>query len=230
LKAEDRIGKEYNWLTVIGFYRIGKNPHVAKVVFRCRCRCGRLCDQHSANILRVKSCGCYQQSRINNKVIGRPEYAIWVQMNQRCYNKRCKAYKNYGARGVMVCEAWRAKPGKQAAAFRAFLKHVGPRPKGARRQWSIERKDNNGNYEPGNVRWASNGDQSRNKRGNRWLTFQGKTLVITDWAKKLKISAPTIKRRLRQGWSLRRTLTTPATMRGRKVWARDRGLPSGGCA
>ena len=126
---------------------------------------------------------------------------------------------------MTVFDAWRAKPGTaNAKAFRAFLKYVGPRPKGRRREWSIERKNNNGNYEPGNVRWARNPEQTRNKRTNRFLTFDGKTLVITDWAKKMKMSGATIMRRLRQGWSVRRALTTPTEMRGRKVWARDRGL------
>ena len=225
MRAAERIGKRYNWLTVIDFYRVGENGHTAKTVFICRCKCGNISHQRDANLFKVKSCGCYARSRTTNKVVGRPEYAVWIQMNQRCYNKRCRAYKNYGARGVMVCEAWRAKPGeKNATAFRAFLKHVGSRPKGACRQWSIERKNNNGNYEPGNVRWASNGDQSRNKRGNRWLTFEGKTLVVTDWAKLVRVSGSVIYRRLAKGWSVRRTLTTPTRMVGRKVWARDRGL------
>ena len=224
MRAKERIGKEYNWLTVIDFYRLGDNGHTAKTVFICRCRCGRISHQRDANLFRVKSCGC---SRTVNKSVGRPEYAIWIQMNQRCYNKRCKAYKNYGARGVTVFDAWRAKPGTaNAKAFRAFLKYVGPRPKGRRREWSIERKNNNGNYEPGNVRWARNPEQTRNKRTNRFLTFDGKTLVITDWAHRTKISLPTIRRRLREGWSVRRTLMTPTEMRGRKVWARDRGLLS----
>ena len=130
MRAAERIGKRYNWLTVIDFYRVGENGHTAKTVYICRCKCGNISHQRDANLFKVKSCGCYARSRTTNKVVGRPEYAVWIQMNQRCYNKRCRAYKNYGARGVMVCEAWRAKPGeKNATAFRAFLKHVGSRPK-----------------------------------------------------------------------------------------------------
>ncbi len=225
MKAADRINKEYNGLTVIDFYRVGDDGHTAKTVFICRCRCGQITHQRDANLLRVKSCGCYKKSLTANKVIGRPEYAIWVQMNQRCYNKRCKAYPRYGGRGIAVCLAWRSKAGKKdkrGIAFRAFFKYVGPRPVGD--GWSIERKNNNGNYEPDNVRWALDHEQSRNKRTNRFLTFDGRTLVITDWAHRTKISLPTIRRRLREGWSVRRTLTTPTRMVGRKVWARDRGL------
>lgn len=227
MRAEERIGKEFNWLTVVSVFRKGSGRKT-KTFYRCRCRCGKLVNQNDSNLFKVTSCGCYARSRTANKVAGTPEYAVWIQMNQRCYNKNCKAYKNYGARGVTVCAAWRTKPGKQAQAFRAFLKYVGLRPKGDRRQWSIERKENNGNYEPGNVKWASNGEQSRNRRCNRYITFEGRTLIVTDWAKLVGVSGSVIYRRLDKGWSVRRTLTTPTAMRGRKVWARDRGLPSGG--
>jgi hypothetical protein len=223
LRAEERIGKKFNWLTVISVYQMGSGRKT-RTFYRCRCRCGKIVDQNDHNLFRVKSCGCYKQSRTTNKVVGRPEYAIWVQMNQRCYNKRCPTYCNYGARGISVCAEWRAKPGsKNSTAVRAFLKYIGPRPNDGRR-WTLERKRNSGNYEPGNVRWATYDDQNRNRRGNHLLTFEGKTMVVVDWAKRMKMSGSTILRRLQRGWSVRRTLTTPTEMRGRKVWARDRGL------
>jgi hypothetical protein len=222
MKASERVGKKYEMLTVDSYSTVGEGRKT-RTVFHCTCECGGKSDQTGGNLERVISCGCHRQSRSDNKVSDMPEYAIWEQMNQRCHNKRCRVYKNYGARGIRVCAKWRATPGeKTARAFKAFLAHVGPRPEGD--GWSIERKRNSGDYAPGNVRWARDPEQNRNKRNNHPLTFRGRTQVVTDWAKETNISVPTILRRLNEGMSIAKALTTPTEMRGRKVWAADRGL------
>jgi hypothetical protein len=99
-----------------------------------------------------------------------PEYKAWQDMKDRCHNPRSHAYRHYGGRSINVCPEWRK-------SFLAFYAHVGPRPgKG----YSVERIDNDGNYEPGNVKWATTKEQSRNRRGCHFITYQGMTLTVSD--------------------------------------------------
>lgn len=93
-------------------------------------------------------------------------------MIQRCSVPHDSQFKNYGGRGIRVCDEWRANP-------RAFVEYMGPRPTP---QHSIDRIDNDGNYEPGNCRWATRTEQSRNSRVNRHITFDGETRTFCEWA------------------------------------------------
>jgi hypothetical protein len=222
VKAAERVGKKYEMLTVDGFTVKGTGRQ-SYTVFHCTCECGGKSDQIGGNLLKVKSCGCHRQARSDNKVSDMPEYAVWEQMTQRCYNKDNARYKDYGLRGIQVCDEWRADPnGKSADAFKRFLGHIGTRPEG--QGWSIERKDNSGNYEPGNVMWAQRCEQDRNKRTNHKLTLDDRTLTLADWATEYGVSVPTIIRRLNAGWSAEKAVMTPTEMRGRKVWAAARDL------
>lgn len=126
-------------------------------------------------------------------------YKIWLSLKQRCTNPRNKGYKNYGGRGINVCRQW-------LTSFQEFLEDVGERPSP---KHSLDRIDNDGDYEPGNVRWVIRGEQNRNKRGNVLLTWGGKTMLLTDWARGLGIAHATLRSRLTKGWSLERALTTP---------------------
>lgn len=107
-------------------------------------------------------------------------------MQQRCRNKSNKGYYGYGARGIKVCDEWKS--------FWQFLADMGPRPKGC----SLERIDNNGNYEPSNCRWATSREQQLNTRKNVWLTFNGETLCQTDWARKLGVKEQVISYRVKK--------------------------------
>ena len=125
------------------------------------------------------------------------EYAIWIAMRQRCFNPNHAEYPNYGGRGISVCARWNR-------SFRAFYDDMGPRPvKG-----TIDRIDNSGDYEPGNCRWTDMKAQNRNRRGNNYLTKDGETLTITDWAAKLGIHPQTLRNRLKRGWSAEEALST----------------------
>lgn len=129
-----------------------------------------------------------------------PEYSIWASLKSRCLNPQDSHYPRYGGRGISVHPDWNH-------SFSSFIKSVGRRPNPA---LTLERIDNNGNYEPGNVRWATTADQSRNKRSNRLLSFQGVTLCLTDWAIRADIPKECLRSRLANNWDLGKALTTPS--------------------
>lgn len=132
-----------------------------------------------------------------------PVYAVWHSMNQRCTNSRHRQYKDYGGRGIKVCDRWRW-------SFADFYADMGPRPSGS----SLDRIDNNGHYEPGNCRWATPRQQSANMRTNVRITHNGETLILQEWARRVGIHFDTLWRRLNvYGWSIEDTLTRPAQIR-----------------
>lgn len=113
-----------------------------------------------------------------------PLYTTWLNMRQRCNNPRSPAYKNYGGRGIKVCERW--------DDFLNFAEDMGDRPEGM----TLERIDCNGDYSPENCKWATRKEQMRNVRYNRWIEFDGKRLILSDWSKELGISPATLWYRL----------------------------------
>lgn len=127
-----------------------------------------------------------------------PEYRSWEAMRSRCYRKKDKSYPKYGGRGIRVYANWRV-------SFEAFLSHIGPRPPGT----TLERIDNNGHYEPGNVRWATHMEQNRNQSINVFLEMDGRRMIARDWAKELGLARSAIEERLKAGWDYRAALTTP---------------------
>lgn len=134
------------------------------------------------------------------------EYTIWSGIVKRCNNPKCKIYPYYGGRGISVCTRW--------FKFEDFLADVGRRPS---RSHSLDRyPDQNGNYEPGNVRWATRSEQMRNKRDNRLVTHNGKTLCITAWAEELGMSVHTLRRRVTESENPSIILRKPDRIRQRK--------------
>jgi hypothetical protein len=127
-----------------------------------------------------------------SKILG-----VWNQMTQRCGNPKHADYKNYGGRGIKVCARW--------LTFYNFACDMSPKPEGL----SLERKDNNKGYSPGNCCWATKKRQSRNRRNNRVVTFAGKTQCLSAWAEDLGMAYKTLQHRIDNlGWSLEKTLTT----------------------
>jgi hypothetical protein len=124
------------------------------------------------------------------------EYTAWDHMKRRCMNSSHPKYKNYGGRGITVCEAW--------LDFINFYRDMGdcPSPK-----HSLDRINNNGNYEPENCRWATFQQQQNNRRDNIIISFAGRTMTISEWSRFLKIPKSTLHRRIKLGWSYVRTLT-----------------------
>lgn len=120
-----------------------------------------------------------------------PVYAVWIQAKQRCSKATHPSYKSYGGRGITMCEEWRND-------FLSFYRDMGPCPEG----FTLERRNVNGNYEPANCYWADTATQARNKRRTIWITHNGETLCLMDWAKRTGISYRTISERHKRGQPL----------------------------
>jgi hypothetical protein len=130
------------------------------------------------------------------------EYSAWVHIRERCYRKSHKAYRYYGGRGIKVCDQW-------LHCFENFLADMGECPPGL----TIERNNSNGDYEPGNCRWATRKDQNRNTKRNTFIQLRGEKKCISEWAEITGISKTVIRWRIYNGWSPERALTTPKERR-----------------
>lgn len=127
------------------------------------------------------------------------EWNAWVSMRVRCYNQGAINFARYGGRGIMVCDRWRN-------SFEDFLADVGETPSS---KHTLERKDNSGPYEPGNVGWAIPSQQARNRRSSVCLEHEGRWQTMAAWAEEYGMRTGTLWERLRLGWSVQRALTTP---------------------
>lgn len=133
-----------------------------------------------------------------------PTYKSWHMMKQRCTNPQYTQYKDYGGRGIDIAPGW--------MYFENFLAYLGERPSGT----TLERRDNDKGYWPGNCYWAPKREQQRNRRGNVWLELDGVRMLLTDWAAKIGLKDHSLSQRINHGWPLRAALCTPPLPRGRR--------------
>lgn len=184
--------------------------------WECLCECGNssVVQQGSLRNGRSKSCGCLHREKTAERFTKHgcsaggkwtPEYAAWCHMISRCTDPARENYRDYGGRGITVCDEW--------MKFETFLQDMGVKPS---EKHSIDRIDNNGNYEPSNCRWATSHQQSRNHRRNIYLEYEGARMVLKDWAAHTGINYGTLRVRVKNGWSVQDTLTVPADKRNRK--------------
>jgi hypothetical protein len=143
-----------------------------------------------------------------------PEYMAWVSMRGRCGCPTTRHWRNYGGRGITVCERWQHD-------FAAFLADMGPRPSA---RHSLDRIDNNGNYEPGNCRWATRPQQNGNRRDSKTYEVDGVRKPITEWAQSFGVSGEVALKRIRRGWSVESAVTLPVGARRRNAWPTGGGL------
>ncbi len=193
----DLTGQIFNRLTVV---RRGPTKPNWQVTWECACQCGQIVFVGTNYLLhgKVKSCGCWRrEARFTHGLSGTPEYRSWINMIQRATNLNRDPFKWHAGRGISVCERWRK--------FENFYADMGPKPSPIH---SVERRDNDADYGPDNCYWATPPIQSRNTRRNVWITFQGKTLCLTDWAILVGISYTSLKKRLKN-WPIERALTEP---------------------
>lgn len=206
-QPQDLLGQTFGRWTVIG------QPvrHNRSTYYRCRCQCGteKSVPQQTLKKGKSQSCGCLQRESARDKhtTHGRSkssECRAWNEMKKRCLNQKSHAYGRYGGRGIKVCERW-------LHSFDNFYADMGPRPSP---KHSIDRfPDNDGDYEPGNCRWATKLEQGNNKRNNRVLTQNGLSMTVAEWSRHISISEKTIYNRLYDGWSVERALTEPPRTR-----------------
>jgi hypothetical protein len=176
----------------------------------CRCRCGRVKKVVGWSLLKLKSksCGCLRAEMVaaKNTTHGyafkgrqRPEYMSWCAMMARCTNENVEYFHLYGGRGINVCDRWQD-------SFVAFLEDMGPKPTNLHQ---IDRIDTNGNYEPGNCRWATPSENQRNRRNNKLITAFGVTMTQAEWSERSGMPAITIHARIKKGWTTERAVTLP---------------------
>lgn len=217
----DLTGRRFGRLVVVGR---GENSSSGGPRWACRCDCGgsSLSGASALKAGMTQSCGCLRRERLEavyarNSAEGtghglskRPEYSIWAAMLNRCRNPRVRGYANYGGRGIKVCDRW-------ASSFPAFFEDMGPRPG---RGYEIDRKVNDGGYEPGNCRWATKLEQAINRRTNRRVEWNGETLTMREWSSRLGIPSATLRRRIDRGWTLERAFSETVDISRRNGRAR----------
>jgi hypothetical protein len=189
-------------------------PKIDKVTrWTCMCDCGGQVTVQAGNLRNghTTSCGCLAretsaQTCRNKTTHGgsyHPLYNVWKGMIRRCTDQRCREYSYYGARGITVCDRW-------ISSFESFCLDMGPRPLPS---LSIERKNNNGNYEPANCKWGTDVEQANNRRSNTIVQYRGKSVTLMNaWREAGSIVGidTAIRRISRLGWSPERAVETPA--------------------
>jgi hypothetical protein len=201
IKVSDMLGKKFGLLTVIAREGSRKAGSGVTAMWRCRCNCGAELVRSGGAIRQGgggNSCGCTAGDKHRRHGMKETKvYRAWQNMKKRCFSKTSPDYHRYGGRGITVCERWRD-------SFENFLADMGQPPSPAH---TLDRKENNGNYEPSNCRWVVRKIQNRNKRTTRLLTYGGKTQCLVDWANELGINPSSLSSRLEDGWPIEKALT-----------------------
>lgn len=195
---QDLTGQTFNRLTVVS----KGETNGKRTAWECLCQCGNTKTVLAFQLKNgnTKSCGCLNSEMAAERLRTHGKrnaaiYAIWNNMMSRCHNPKDKAFSNYGGRGIAVCDEWHT--------FEGFYADMGDKPEGM----SMERIDNNGNYEPGNVEWKTAKEQANNRRSNVLLTYQGQTKNVQQWCDELGLNAKTVRRRLNvYGYSVEQAL------------------------
>lgn len=199
------VGKRFDRLLVLKFSH--KIKHRVFVLCRCDCGAEKLFATSDLKSGRVHSCGCLLREmyakKAQNKITNIRLHYIYLSIKKRCFNPNSKAYKNYGARGITMCKEWSdTKTGYRA--FEAWsLEH------GYKQGLSIDRINNDGNYEPSNCRWATNYEQSNNKRTNHIITVNEKQYTLRQAQDVFHIPSDRIRCRLKAGWPVEKAVFAP---------------------
>ena len=206
-KFIDLTGQKFTRLTVVELIKEKKD---GVYLWLCNCICGGTCRPTSYHLRsgHTKSCGCLKIEKAKNRLLthgmsSHSAYHSWWDMMNRCYNSKHKHFKNWGGRGIKVCEYWHK--------LENFIEDMGERPAGL----TLERKDNNGNYELKNCIWATMKEQGNNRSDNRLITYKGKTKTLKQWSEITGIQPKTLQCRLKK-WSTEKAFTEPINTKCRR--------------
>ena len=190
-----KIGQRFGCVVIVE--RNGTNQR-QEAVWLCLCDCGKIDDVVGWHLTTKRRDSCYdcRNTNVTHGMAKTPIYNVWRSMIKRCNVPTHKSYGYYGGRGIEVCQRW--------MVFENFYSDMGDKPAGM----SLDRIDNNGNYEPDNCRWATSKQQTRNKRSNRLLTLDGETKSLVEWSETLGLHPTTINKRIKAGWAIDVALTT----------------------
>lgn len=210
----DLTGQRFGRLIAIEPVKV---PNYREFHWKCKCDCGNMTTVRGTHLKSgaTRSCGCYNRevasSRPHEKTHGmskHPLYRAYRGMIDRCMNPNGTAYKNYGGRGIKICDEWL----NDRTRFFEWALANGWSP-----DLSLDRIDVNGNYCPENCRWATAKTQMNNRRVNAYVTYKGKTQTIAQWAEEIGINRRTLRGRLHnERWTLEEAMTLPAH-KGRKL-------------
>lgn len=208
-KFEDLTGKKFGKLTVIKRVENHVQPSGASYTrWLCKCECGNEVTVRTSDLTRghTKSCGCLQKEKVTTHGLKKTRlYVIWRDIKARCFNPNNRGFKNYGAKGITMCDIWK----NNFKAFNDWAMENGYNPNAKRGECTIDRIDVNGNYEPNNCRWVDNLVQQNNKKNNVFISYNNETHTVAEWSRILHIPPHTLYARLYKGWSVEKTLTTP---------------------
>lgn len=188
-KFNDLTGQKFGKLTVIKYLGLDKGKHS---LWLCQCKCGKQTKVNTCHLKsgHTKSCGCLHKEVVSGKNCNfykhgktkTRQHNLWTGIIDRCYNTKNQDYYNYGGRGIGVCKEWLDKKEGFINFYNWAMEN------GYKDNLTIDRIDNNKNYEPNNCRWATVEDQAKNRRCNHLITYKGKTHNLKEWAKIKKIS------------------------------------------
>lgn len=205
------VGKKFNRLTAIKFIKIGKGRgHI----WSFKCDCGNICQTLAYYVEsgHTKSCGCFQKEQTS---MAKFEHGLskgkfhntWCKIAfGRCINPNDKSFQRYGGRGIKISDEWRKFENFKKDMYESYLEHIN---KFGEQNTTIERNDVNGDYELRNCRWATWGEQTRNRRSNHPLVYKGETKIMVEWAEKFNLPYLLLWKRIRRGWNVEKALETP---------------------
>ena len=211
---EDLTGREFDRLKVIRYIPASEREGYGKKkdsrVWLCECSCGNTVRLRTQQLThgKARSCGCYckdvfrkriEENRTHGKKNTRL-YRIWGDMKDRCFNQSAKDYPRYGGKGVNICEQW-------VNDFQSF--YDWSIKNGYSDNLTLDRIDNNGNYEPDNCRWATMKEQCRNRSNTLIIEYKGEKRPLSEWCEILNIDYHSAHWRLKNGWSVQKSFETP---------------------
>lgn len=198
INPSDYIGKKFNKLTVVEYVDVRGSHRLFKVV--CDCGNERVIRLDHMKKGETKSCGCYGlQKNIIHGLKGNKIYNLWKGIKRRCYNKNEKSFKNYGGRGIKICEEWKDDP-------MAFFNWANGRHKEG---LQLDRKDNNMDYSPENCRFVTSKMNTRNTRRNLVIEYNGEKKCLSEWCELIKFNYKKVQLRIqRLKWPIEKSFNT----------------------